>query len=76
MSESLQGKKIAVVIAFKGFNDSEYFIPRDILEKAGAKVVILSSQKGTAMGDDGGEAEVDLLVSEADPSVFVPAPSS
>lgn len=66
----LKDKKIAVVIAFKGFKDPEYFIPKDILEKAGAKISTVSSRKGTAIGDDGGEAEVDQLVSETDPADF------
>ena len=54
MSKLLENKKIAMVIAFKGFKDPEYFIPRDILETAGAEVVTVSSKKGTAFGDDGG----------------------
>ncbi len=70
MSKLLKNKKIAIVIAFKGFKDPEYFIPRDILETAGAEIITVSSEKGTAFGDDGGEAKVDLIASEADPAEF------
>lgn len=60
----LENKKIALIIAFRDFRDEEYFIPRNILKKAGAEVLTLSSQKGTAIGAEGGEAKVDLEVSE------------
>jgi len=70
MSKLLENKKIAMVIAFKGFKDPEYFIPRDILETAGAKIVTISSKRGTAFGEDGGEARVDLTASEIDVAEF------
>jgi protease I len=62
--KSLKNKKIAMVIAFREFRDIEYFIPRDILEKAGAEIITISSQKGTALGADGGEVKVDLTPDE------------
>jgi len=64
MPKTLQGKTIAMVTAFRDFRDIEYFIPRDVLAGAGAKIVTVSSQKGIAIGADGGEATVDLGVSE------------
>jgi len=64
MPKTLQGKTIAMVTAFRDFRDIEYFIPRDVLAGAGAKIVTVSSQKGIAIGADGGEATVDLRVSE------------
>jgi len=64
IGKSLNGKKIAIVIAFREFRDIEYFIPRNVLAGAGAKIVTVSSQKGIAVGADGGEAQVNLLVSE------------
>jgi protease I len=71
MTESrLKGKKIAVVIAFRGFKDQEYFIPVDILEKTGAQIKTVSSQKGKAIGEDGGEVQVHFLVGETDPAEF------
>lgn len=68
--KSLQSKKVAIVIAFRNFRDPEYFIPKGILKSAGAEVVTLSTKKGVAVGADGGEAEVDFLVSEINPSDF------
>ncbi len=71
MSEkSFTNKKIVMIIAFKDFRDEEYFVPKDILEKAGIEVKTASNKMGTAIGADGGEAEVDLLVSEINPADF------
>ena len=71
MSEkTLQGKKIAMVIAFRDFRDEEYFIPKEILQGAGAEIKTVSNQMGTAIGADGGEAEVNLLISEINSADF------
>jgi len=64
LNQSISSKKIAIVIAFREFRDIEYFIPRNILAGVGAQIVTCSTQKGTAIGADGGEVEVDLLISE------------
>ncbi len=61
---NLKNKKIAMIIAFRDFRDEEYFVPKDILEKAGVEIKTVSTQEGTAIGADGGEVEVDLLTSE------------
>lgn len=53
-----------MVIAFRDFRDIEYFIPKDTLRGAGAQIVNISSKKGTAIGADGGEVEVNLEASE------------
>lgn len=52
-----------MVIAFRDFLDIEYFISRDTLRGAGAQITNVSSQKGTAIGADGGEVEVLLTAS-------------
>jgi len=71
MAENIQiNKKIAMVIAFKDFRDEEYFRPKEILEGAGIEVKTASDQKGKAIGADGGEVTVDLLVSEVNPAEF------
>lgn len=57
-------KKIAMIIAFRGFRDEEYFIPKGILEAAGAKVITVSSSLGKAIGKLGGETEVDVLLKD------------
>ena len=62
--------KAAIIIAFRDFRDEEYFVPKEVLEKAGVKVKTASNQKGVALGADGGEAKVDLLVSEINPTEF------
>lgn len=64
------GKKIVMIAAHRDFRDEEYFVPREILENAGIEVKTASDQKGTALGADGGEVEVDLLVSEINPADF------
>lgn len=62
--ETLTGKRAVMVVAFKNFRDEEYFVPKEILEQAGVEVKTASNQKGIAIGDDGGEAKVDFLISE------------
>jgi protease I len=69
-------KKIAIIIAFRDFRDEEYFIPKEVLEKAGAEIKTASTELGTAIGSQGGEAGVDikladLNVSDFDAVVFV-----
>lgn len=60
----LENKKIAVIIAFKEFRDEEYFIPKQTLEIAGAKITTVSTSLGQAIGKMGGEAKVDLTLDE------------
>jgi protease I len=68
--KTLENKKVVMIVAFKDFRDEEYFVPKEILEEAGAEVKTASNQKGTALGADGGEVEVDLLVSEINSADF------
>jgi len=67
---NLENKKIVMIIAFRDFRDEEYFTPREILEKAGAEIKTASNKIGTAIGADGGEVGIDLLVSELNPAEF------
>lgn len=65
-----------MIISFRDFRDEEYFIPKEIFEKNGKEVSTLSTQKGIALGSQGGEAEVDgeikdLNVEDFDVFVFV-----
>jgi len=78
---NLQGKKIIMIVAFRDFRDAEYFVPKEILEAAGAELKTASNKKGTAIGADGGDTEVDLLVSEInsvdfDAVIFVGGPGA
>lgn len=66
----LENKKIAIILAFRDFRDVEYFLPKEILESMGAEIKTASNKKGTAIGADGGEVEIDLLVSQINPADF------
>ena len=68
--KTLEGKSMAMIIAYRNFRDEEYFRPKEILEEAGVEVKTVSTQKGIAMGADGGEVEVDLLINELNPAEF------
>ena len=57
-------KKVAFVLAFRDFKDDEYFIPRQILESAGAGIVNISDKVGMAIGTDGGEANIRFTLKE------------
>ena len=74
-------KKIAFIIAFRNFRDEEYFIPKGIFLNSGVEVSTVSSEKGTAIGGSGGEAEVDIFfedfdVSQFDAIVFIGGPGA
>lgn len=70
MQKTLENKKVAMIIAFKNFRDAEYFIPKEILEGAGAKIITVSTKLGTAIGADGGDTEVDILLENLNPADF------
>ena len=57
-------EKIVFVIASEGFQPLEYNIPKQILQNAGFEVFTASDKKGTAKGQDGSEALVDLLIED------------
>lgn len=64
MSQILRGKSIALIIAFRDFQDEEYFIPKQLLKRAGAEIKTVSSSLGEAVGSLGGEATVDILLND------------
>lgn len=61
---------VIIIIAFRDFKDEEYFKPREILEKNNIEVKTASTEKGLAIGVEGGETEIDFLVSEINPFDF------
>jgi len=63
-------KRAVMVVAFSDFRDQEYFVPKEILENGGIEVKTASNKKGIALGADGGEAKIDLLIEEVDPKNF------
>ena len=68
--KALENKKIAMIVAFKDFRDEEYFVPKEILENAGAEIKTASNKMGRAIGADGGDVEIDLLVGNLNPAEF------
>jgi protease I len=75
MSKQLDGRRIAI-LATDGFEQVELTDPKKNLEKAGAKVTVLSVEKtpkeikGWDKTDWGKKVKVDGLVAEADPAEF------
>ncbi len=65
-----QNKKVVLIVAGEDFRDEEYFVPKEILERAGAEIKTASDKTGVARGADGGEVKVDLLVQEVNPVDF------
>ena len=75
MSKQLEGRKIAI-LATDGFEQLELTEPKKNLEKAGAKVTVLSVAKtpkeikGWDKTDWGEKVKVDGLVADANPAEF------
>ena len=70
MRETLKDKKVAMIIAFKDFRGEEYFIPKEVLETAGAEIKTISTKTGIAIGSQGGETGVDITLGELSVSDF------
>jgi protease I len=70
MKEKKEQNKILMVVAPRDFRDEEYFIPKEIFEKNGYKVLTASISCKMAIGRFGGEAEIDLEVSKANADNF------
>lgn len=68
--KKLQNKKIAIIIAFKDFQDQEYLITKQALEENGAEMITASSEQGFAIGVFGQTAQVDILVKDIDMKNF------
>jgi len=78
---NISNKKILMIIAYNGYQDLEYGIPREIFEKAGCVVMTASSSLGQASGKLGGSTKVDLTlgqvkVDDFDAIVFVGGPGA
>ncbi len=57
-------KKVVMIIAFTDFKDEEYFVPKEVLEKAGLTVSTISNSKGTAQGVSGGRVPINTTLTE------------
>jgi len=81
MEQTLENKKVAIIMAFKDFRDAEYFVLKEILERTGTKVTPASTQKGKALGADGGDVDIYLTLEELelvdfDAIVFIGGPGA
>ncbi len=75
-SPPLEGKKVAMIIASQGFRDEELREPKEVLEAAGAEVVVVSSTLEESDGMLGMAVRPQLLldslrVADVDAVVFV-----
>lgn len=62
IKKEMKEKKAALIIAFKDFQDEEYFIPKQVLKSGGSRITTVSSELGKALGIYGGEVNVDLTL--------------
>ncbi len=56
--------RIVMIVAPKDFTDQEYFDPRAVFEKAGARVKVASTSTQTAVGHNLAKVEIDLAIAE------------
>jgi protease I len=66
----IEGKQILYLIAQQNFRDEEYFIPKEIFEQRGAKVITASLEKEEARGMLGAKVMPDIAIREANPNEF------
>jgi deglycase len=73
MDQNLNGRRIAI-LATDGFEQIELTSPREALEKAGAKCLVISPKEGEIQGfhhhDKAGKMRVDLALSKANAADF------
>ena len=72
----IKGKKIAFIIGNKGYEDSEFSVPKKMVEKAGGETKVFSISKGKAYGMYGQITDVsytldDIRVTDFDAIIFV-----
>lgn len=63
-------KKVLMIIAHDIFRDEEYLQPKEILSKAGVKVVTASTSLDPATGKLGAKIKPDILVKDARPEDY------
>ena len=69
-AQRIKGKKVALVIAYRDFQDTEFNVPRNMFQKEGALLTIVSSKKGKAIGSEGMNVETDMLIDDVDVTNF------
>src|SRR5437868_10800293 len=55
---------VALIIAHTGYQQTEYSLPKHIIEAAGIGVVTVSDKPGTAIAKDNSTAHVDVTLAE------------
>jgi len=66
----MNGKKIVLVISPKNFQDEEYFVIKEELEKKKIKTTTASSKIGRAIGMNGGVTTVDEKLDDITPEDY------
>lgn len=66
----IQGKKVALVIPFRDFQDREFNVSKKIFQKEGALITIVSSKMGKAIGSKGTCVKTDILIDDLDVTSF------
>jgi len=73
MQHDLNGRRVAILLT-DGFEQIEMTSPREALEGAGAKCVLISNKEGEVQGfkhhDKADKFKVDLALAKADPNDF------
>ncbi|SET05924.1 protease I [Methanococcoides vulcani] len=57
-------KKILMIVAQENFRDEEFFEPKEVFEKSGAKVTVASNTTKKAKGILGGDVKPDISISD------------
>lgn len=65
---SVAKKTVLLIVAADGFRDEEYEATRQAVERAGAKVMVVSTVKKGARSLQNKRIDPDLLIDEVDPS--------
>lgn len=63
-------KKVLLVVAFNGYQQIEYNIPKKLLIDAGFDVVTASNISGAAVAKDGSSTKVDLTIDKINPQDY------
>ena len=69
-AQRIQGKKVAMIIAYRNFQDTEFKVPKKMFEKEGALITVVSSKMGKAVGMKGSKAQIDLLIDDVNVANF------
>lgn len=64
-------KKVLFIIAPKNYQDHEYAAPKELLEKAGLRVVTASQKAGTCQGTFGSTAQATLSLDKVNVADYV-----